>query len=85
MKKSKSRYNLSQKISSVKLYLEETLVSALKKISISDEYEYSNIQIKWLSNIICICICAISGIRIYSDICLVNMLHPNIFGYSFGT
>ena len=30
-------------------------------------------------------ISAISGIQIYSDIYLVNMLHPNIFGYSFGT
>ena len=26
-----------------------------------------------------------SGVWIYSDICLVNMLHPNIFGYLFGT
>ena len=37
------------------------------------------------SNIIYFCIRAISGIWIYSDNCLVNILHPNIFGYSFGT
>ena len=31
-------------------------------------FEYLNIQIKWPSNIICICICAISPVRIYLDI-----------------
>ena len=56
-----------------------------KTPSISDEYEYSNIQNKWPSNNICICIHAILGAQIYSDIHLVNMLQPNIFGYSFGT
>ena len=30
--------------------------------------------------IICICICSIFWVQIYSDICLLNMLHPNIFG-----
>ena len=34
----------------------------------SDEHEYSNIRIKWPSNIICIRICAISPVRTYSDI-----------------
>ena len=53
--------------------------------SISDEYEYLNIQIKLPANTIRICICAISGIKIYSDICLVNMWHTNLFGYLFGT
>ena len=52
---------------------------------ISDEYEYSNIQIKLPSHIICIRIYAISRVRIYSDIRLVKMWHPNIFVYSFGT
>ena len=28
---------------------------------------------------------AISGIGIYSDIRSVNILHPNKFGYSFGS
>ena len=56
-----------------------------KMLSISDEYEYSNIRIKLPSNIIRICICEISGVRIYLDICSVNIGHPNIFGYSFGT
>ena len=53
--------------------------------SISDEYEYLNIQIILPSNIICIRIRAISGVRIYWDIRLVNMWHPNIFGFLFGT
>ena len=56
-----------------------------KNYSISDEYKYSSIQIKWCSNIIRIRICAFSGIQIDSDIRSVNMLHPNICGYSFGT
>ena len=56
-----------------------------KNPSISDEYEYLNIWLKWPSNIIRIRICAISGVRIYSDIRSVNVFHPNIFGYSFGT
>ena len=56
-----------------------------KVSSISDEYEYSNIRITLPLNIIPICICAISGIQIYLDICLVNVWHQNIFGYSFGT
>ena len=61
-------------------------MSPYKKISsISDKYEYSNIRIKLPSNIICICIRAISGVRIYSDIHSLNMLYPNIFGYLFGT
>ena len=49
---------------------------------ISDEYKYLNIRIK------CIrikCIRAISGIEIYFIIPSVNMLHPSIFGYSFGS
>ena len=41
--------------------------------SISDEYQYLNIQIKLLMNIICSPIHAISGVLIYSDICSVNM------------
>ena len=51
--------------------------------SISDEFKYSNIWLKLPLNIIRICICAISGIWIYSDVYSVNMWHPNIFGYSF--
>ena len=53
-----------------------------KVTTISDEYKYSNIQIKWPSNIICIRAIyeyfwtfvrfIICGIRIYSDIRLVN-------------
>ena len=54
-----------------------------KVTTISDEYKYSNIQIQWPSNIICILIHAISRVGIYSDICSVNMWHPNIFRYSF--
>ena len=50
-----------------------------KVTTISDEYEYLNIRIKWPSNILRIC--AISRVGIYSDIRLVNMWHPNIFGY----
>ena len=47
----------------------------------------TNIRIKWPSNIIRIRIRirAISAIQIYSGIRSVNMLHPNIFIYSFGT
>ena len=56
-----------------------------KKNSISDEYEYSSIRITLPLNIIPICIRSISGIQIYLDICLVNMGHPNIFGYLFST
>ena len=44
-----------------------------KKSSISEKYKYLNIKIKWPSNIICICIHAISGVQIYLDICSVNM------------
>ena len=45
-------------------------MSPVKKIpSISDEYEYLNIRIKLTSNNIRIRIFAVSGIRIYSDIC----------------
>ena len=63
-----------------------SLSEPLSKItSISDEYEYSNIRIKLPSNIIRIRICDISSVQIYLDICLVNMWHPNIFGYLFGT
>ena len=51
-----------------------------KNSSISDEYEYLNIQIKGR-----IRIRAISGIQIYLDICFVNKWHPSIFEYSFGT
>ena len=36
-------------------------------------------------NIICIRSLAIFAVQIYSDICLVNMWHPNIFRYLFGT
>ena len=43
--------------------------------SISDEYEYSNIQIKLPSDIIRI---HISGVRIYSDIYLLNVWHSDI-------
>ena len=56
-----------------------------KMPSISDEYEYSNIQIKLPLNILRIRIRANSDVRIYLDICSVNMGYPNIFGYSFGT
>ena len=56
-----------------------------KNSSISDNYKYSNIRIKGPSNIIYIHICAISEVQIYSDICLVNMLHLNIFRSSVGT
>ena len=55
-----------------------------KVTKISDEYEYCNIQMTWHSNIICICILAISRLQRYSDICSVNMWHLNMFGYSFG-
>ena len=48
--------------------------------SISDEYEYLNIQIKLPSNKLRNHILAISGIQIYLDIHSVNMWHPNIFG-----
>ena len=55
-----------------------------KKISsISDVYEYSNIEIKSSSYIIHIF--AISGVRIYSDLRSVNMWHPKIIGYLFST
>ena len=84
--KSTSRYNLCIRNIQCKILFRENISECFKKnSSISDEYVYSNIQIKWPSNIICICIRAISGIGIYSDICSVNMLHPDIFGYSFGT
>ena len=56
-------------------------VSLFPVTTISDKYEYSNIKIKCSSNIICICIFAISWLRIYSDIHLVNTWHPNIFEY----
>ena len=63
-----------------------SMSEAFYKISsISDNYEYSNIQIKWPSNIICLHIRAISGVQIYSYIRSVNMLHSNIFRYSPGT
>ena len=42
-------------------------------------FEYSNIRIKWLSNIIRICIRGISPVRIYSDICSYIFWQPNIF------
>ena len=58
--------------------------SFFKVTAISYEYEYTNIQIKWPSNIIRICICAISRVRIYLYTCLANMWHPNILGYLFG-
>ena len=45
----------------------------------------TNIRIKLPLNIIRIRIRAISGVQIYLNICLVNMRHPNIFGYLFGT
>ena len=53
--------------------------------SISDEYEYSNVEMKLPLKIICIHICAISGVQIYSGIRLVNRWHLNIFEYLFGT
>ena len=68
---------MHQKISSVTFYLEETL---LKNSSSSYAYKYSNIELKGPLNIICIH--DISGVQIYSDISLVNMWDPNIFGYS---
>ena len=34
-------------------------------------------------NILHICICAISLVQMYLNICSVNMWHPNIFGYLF--
>ena len=58
----------------------------LKISSISDEFEYSNIREKKLpSNIIRSWSLAISGVQIYLDIALVNMWHPNLFGYLLGT
>ena len=84
--KRKFRNNLCIKNIQCKILFRGNISECFKKNSlISDEYEYSNIQIKWPSNIIRIRIRAISRIRIYSDIRSVNMLHPNIFGYSFGT
>ena len=84
--KRKSRYNLCiQNIQCIILFRGNISEYFLKISSIRDEYEYKNIKIKWPSNIIRIRIRAISGIQIYSDICLVNMLHPNLFRYSFGT
>ena len=50
-----------------------------KVTTTSDEYKYLNIGINWPSNIICICISAISRVQIYSYICLENKWHPNIF------
>ena len=71
--KSKSRYNLCIKNIQCKVLFRGNISHPFKKISsISDEYEYSNIQIIWPSNIIRIRICAISGIQIYSDIHSVN-------------
>ena len=52
--------------------------------TIRDDHKYSNIWIRWPSNIVCICICAISQVQIYSDIRLVNIWHLNIFVYSLG-
>ena len=68
-----------------KNHLKDSMSEYFSKVTtISDEYEYLNIRIKWPSNIIRIRICAISRVRIYSDIRSVNMWHANIFGYSFG-
>ena len=47
----------------------------------SEEYKYSNIWIKWPSNIICICISTIFWVWIYSDIHSLYMWHSNIFRY----
>ena len=44
-----------------------------KVSSISDKYEYYNIRMEWLSNIIRISICAFFEVQIYLDICLVNL------------
>ena len=68
-----------------KILFRGSISKPFKKKFISDEYEYSNILIKWPSNMICIHICAICGVQVYLVICSVNMLNPNIFGYSFGT
>ena len=74
---------MHKKISNFKFDLEEAWESPF--FLISDEYKYLNIQVKWPANIIRIHIRAISGVWIYLDIRLVNMLHLNIFGYWFGT
>ena len=64
--KSKSKYNLCIKnIQFTILFRGNTSKPFLKLPSISNEYEYSNIRIKWPLNIIRIRICAISGIWIY--------------------
>ena len=52
-----------------------------KLTTISDEYKYSIIQIKWLWNIIRICICAISRKKYIH----IFVWHQNIFGYLFCT
>ena len=49
----------------------------------NDEFVYSNIRIKWTSNIIRIPMCAHSQVQIYLDIPMVNMWHLNIFRYPF--
>ena len=83
---SKSRYYICVKNIQCKILFRGNISEPfLKFSSISDENEYLNIRIKLPSNNILICIHDISGIQIYSDICLVNMLHPNILGYSFST
>ena len=46
-------------------------------------FEYLNIRIKWLSNIIRIRIRAISPVRIYSDIHTQIFGQPNIFEFLF--
>ena len=69
---------------SVKNQVEDSINELFFKVTtLSHEYEYLNIQIKWPSNIICIHIYAISRVRISWDIHSVNTRHPNIFGYSF--
>ena len=78
---------MHHQISSVKFNLEEAWVSPFKKFPLSVKKK------KLPLNIIRICICAISGVLKFSDICLVNlfiqifvqyiMWHPNIFGYLF--
>ena len=84
--KSKSRYNLCIKKSSIPFYLEEAIVSPFQKYLQSVmSMIIQKCRIKLPSNIICIHICANFGVQIYSDIRSVNMGYPNILGYSFGT
>ena len=84
--KSISRYNLWIKNIQYNILFSESMSEPFKKTSlISDEYEYLNILIKLPSTIICIRIHAIFVVQIYLDIFLVNMWHPNIFRYLFGT